>query len=171
MATRMRRGKGVGAASAGMRRVCASTPTEGFTFMSSFCRAGHKNAVLELHWTSDGERVLSASPDKTVRAWDAATGSQVRVAFPVCTLVFKYLVGPEPANPAPARHGWCTVVAPCRRSGAVWGGSDTARNPICPSRFLPTSGLVARRIPCGPRRGLHARAACGRLRLRFPGHR
>ena len=43
-----------------------------------FCmRAGHKNAVLELHWTSDGERLLSASPDKSVRAWDAATGEQV----------------------------------------------------------------------------------------------
>jgi Prp8 binding protein len=41
-------------------------------------RAGHKNAVLELHWTSDGERLLSASPDKSVRAWDAATGEQVR---------------------------------------------------------------------------------------------
>lgn len=38
--------------------------------------AGHKNAVLELHWTSDGERLLSASPDKSVRCWDAATGEQ-----------------------------------------------------------------------------------------------
>ena len=44
--------------------------------------AGHKNAVLELHWTSDGERILSASPDKSVRAWDVATGNQV-CAFPV----------------------------------------------------------------------------------------
>ena len=39
---------------------------------------GHKNAVLEVQWTTDGERVLSASPDKSVRAWDAATGEQVK---------------------------------------------------------------------------------------------
>lgn len=42
--------------------------------------AGHKNAVLEVQWTSDGERILSASPDKTVRAWDAITGQQVKKA-------------------------------------------------------------------------------------------
>lgn len=29
---------------------------------------GHKNAVLEVHWTPDGERLVSCSPDKTVRA-------------------------------------------------------------------------------------------------------
>ena len=40
--------------------------------------AGHKNAVLEVHWTTDGERILSASPDKSVRAWDARTGQQVK---------------------------------------------------------------------------------------------
>ena len=40
--------------------------------------AGHKNAVLEVHWTTDGERILSASPDKSVRAWDARTGEQVK---------------------------------------------------------------------------------------------
>lgn len=34
--------------------------------------------MLELHWTTDGERIISASPDKTVRAWDAHTGEQVK---------------------------------------------------------------------------------------------
>ena len=43
-------------------------------------RAGHKNAVLEVQWTTDGERVLSASPDRSVRAWDATTGEQVSAA-------------------------------------------------------------------------------------------
>ncbi len=42
---------------------------------------GHKGAVLELHWTSDGERIASASPDKSVRVWDAATGAQVLVKW------------------------------------------------------------------------------------------
>ena len=40
--------------------------------------AGHKNAVVELHWTAEGERVVSASSDKSVRAWDATTGNQVK---------------------------------------------------------------------------------------------
>lgn len=39
---------------------------------------GHKNAVLELHWSSDCERIVSASPDKTVRAWDIARGVQIK---------------------------------------------------------------------------------------------
>lgn len=36
--------------------------------------------MLELHWTTDGERIASASPDKSVRVWDAATGAQARAA-------------------------------------------------------------------------------------------
>ena len=36
--------------------------------------------MLELHWTTDGERIASASPDKSVRVWDAATGAQVHTA-------------------------------------------------------------------------------------------
>jgi len=39
---------------------------------------GHNNAVLEVQWSGDGERLLSCSADKTVRAWDAATGLQVK---------------------------------------------------------------------------------------------
>lgn len=46
--------------------------------------AGHKGAVLELHWTTDGERIASASPDKSVRVWDAATGSQVSTVPLAC---------------------------------------------------------------------------------------
>lgn len=38
---------------------------------------GHRNAVLDLCWTTDGQHIISASPDKTVRAWDAMTGKQV----------------------------------------------------------------------------------------------
>nr|TKS05794.1 hypothetical protein D5086_0000129580 [Populus alba] len=39
---------------------------------------GHKNAVLDLHWTADGSQIISASPDKTVRAWDVETGKQIK---------------------------------------------------------------------------------------------
>jgi WD40 repeat protein len=39
---------------------------------------GHKNAILELHWSDNCERIVTASPDKTVRAWDIAQGVQVK---------------------------------------------------------------------------------------------
>lgn len=31
-----------------------------------------------MHWSNDGETLLSASPDKTVRVWDTATGTQTK---------------------------------------------------------------------------------------------
>lgn len=39
---------------------------------------GHKSAILELHWSADCERIVTASPDKTVRAWDVASGEQIK---------------------------------------------------------------------------------------------
>lgn len=39
---------------------------------------GHKSAILELHWSGDSERIVTASPDATVRAWDVAVGTQVK---------------------------------------------------------------------------------------------
>eukprot|EP00747_Dinoflagellata_sp_TGD_P134620 gnl/TRDRNA2_/TRDRNA2_175353_c0_seq1.p1 gnl/TRDRNA2_/TRDRNA2_175353_c0~~gnl/TRDRNA2_/TRDRNA2_175353_c0_seq1.p1 ORF type:complete len:288 (+),score=-21.40 gnl/TRDRNA2_/TRDRNA2_175353_c0_seq1:288-1151(+) len=40
---------------------------------------GHRLAVLELHWTQDGQSIISCSPDHTVRAWDAETGKQTKL--------------------------------------------------------------------------------------------
>ncbi len=60
-------------------RLCAHTAP---ALTEAGCPAGHKGAVLELHWTTDGERIASASPDKSVRVWDAATGAQARLAAP-----------------------------------------------------------------------------------------
>eukprot|EP00899_Mesostigma_viride_P010093 jgi/Mesvir1/19085/Mv12838-RA.1 len=39
---------------------------------------GHKNAVVDLHWTTTGSHIISCSPDMTIRAWDAETGKQVK---------------------------------------------------------------------------------------------
>lgn len=39
---------------------------------------GHKNAILDLRWTADGENLVTCSPDKTVRCWDAHVGEQVK---------------------------------------------------------------------------------------------
>ncbi|KAI3873455.1 hypothetical protein MKW98_008107 [Papaver atlanticum] len=36
------------------------------------------NAVLDLQWTTDGYQIISASPDKTLRAWDVETGKQIK---------------------------------------------------------------------------------------------
>lgn len=32
---------------------------------------GHRNAVTDLRFTADGERIVTASSDKTARVWDA----------------------------------------------------------------------------------------------------
>jgi len=39
---------------------------------------GHKNAVLDLHWSADGERIFSASADKTVLVWDTVVGTRIK---------------------------------------------------------------------------------------------
>ena len=39
---------------------------------------GHKNAILDLRWTPDGASIVTASPDKTARRFDAETGAQTR---------------------------------------------------------------------------------------------
>ena len=41
------------------------------------CR-GHKNAILDLRWTADGDDLVTCSPDATLRLWDAATGQQTK---------------------------------------------------------------------------------------------
>lgn len=40
--------------------------------------SGHKNAVLEVHWGSNGNTICSASADKTVGLWDAKKGTRIR---------------------------------------------------------------------------------------------
>lgn len=39
---------------------------------------GHKNAILRVAWAAGGERVVTASADRSARAFDAATGAQVK---------------------------------------------------------------------------------------------
>jgi WD40 repeat protein len=40
--------------------------------------AGHKNAVLEVHWDASGSTLFSCSADKTVGLWDAKRGTRIR---------------------------------------------------------------------------------------------
>ncbi len=39
---------------------------------------GHTNAVLDLKWTQDAGKIVSASADKTVAVWDANKGTRIR---------------------------------------------------------------------------------------------
>ena len=40
--------------------------------------AAHTNAILDLNWTSDGDKLMSASTDKTGRLWDVESGECIR---------------------------------------------------------------------------------------------
>ena len=40
--------------------------------------SGHKNAVLEVKWTSNGTHIISCSADKTVAVYDANRGTRVK---------------------------------------------------------------------------------------------
>jgi len=39
---------------------------------------GHKNAVLELHWSTDGSRIYTASADKSINVWDMGTHKRMK---------------------------------------------------------------------------------------------
>ena len=40
--------------------------------------SGHKNAVLEVKWASNGTNIISCSADKTVCYWDGNKGKRIR---------------------------------------------------------------------------------------------
>lgn len=40
--------------------------------------AGHSGAVLELHFSTDGERLYTASTDKTIGVWDVVAGYRLK---------------------------------------------------------------------------------------------
>ena len=40
--------------------------------------SGHSGAVMELCFSTDGDRLYTASTDKTVAIWDVASGLRVR---------------------------------------------------------------------------------------------
>src|SRR5205085_11719873 len=51
----------------------STSPKNAFSIYNDIYR-GHHNAVSAVVWSPDGKRIASASYDKTVQVWDAATG-------------------------------------------------------------------------------------------------
>lgn len=39
---------------------------------------GHKSAVTDVHWTTDGQTLITSGADKTLRAFDALTSQQIK---------------------------------------------------------------------------------------------
>ncbi len=80
---------------------------KGFEFAVGMQSVSHEDIVLSLSWAPNGERLASASWDKTVAIWDVPTGTQ--------------LLGIQ--NP----EGWITTVAWSPQSDQVaFGGYDQA---------------------------------------------
>lgn len=48
------------------------------SFFLDLDTGGHRAAVKDVAWTPDGQFLVSASDDKTIRVWDAASGVSVR---------------------------------------------------------------------------------------------
>src|SRR5260370_38544222 len=42
-----------------------------------FAYRGHSDRVLSVAWSPDGKRIATASTDRTVHVWDAATGKSI----------------------------------------------------------------------------------------------
>lgn len=40
--------------------------------------SGHKGAVLDLHFSADGDLIFSASSDKSIMIWDSHTGARIK---------------------------------------------------------------------------------------------
>jgi len=39
---------------------------------------GHKNAIVELHWSTDDTKLYTASTDKSVAVWDVETFTRIK---------------------------------------------------------------------------------------------
>jgi serine/threonine protein kinase/WD40 repeat protein len=78
-------GTALGAALAGLgawglfaaRGSITPVPEHVFTSGNSYTYTGHTDAVISVAWSPDGAHIASASADKTVQVYDAATGSHV----------------------------------------------------------------------------------------------
>lgn len=80
-------GTAVGAALAGLgtwewfanRSPATPIPGHLFTSGNSYSYTGHTDAVISVAWSPDGAHIASASADRTVQVYDAATGSHAFV--------------------------------------------------------------------------------------------
>ena len=71
---------------------------------------GHTARVMTVLFTPDGKRLISVSHDKTIRTWDVATGSPLRVLRP-------------PIGPGPQGMLYAEALSPDARTLATAGNS------------------------------------------------
>lgn len=54
---------------------------------------GHTNAVTDMHFSTDGSVLYTASADKTVMCWDTVSGTRVKKLKGKMVIFFVILVG------------------------------------------------------------------------------
>lgn len=69
---------GTAIASAGSDRSIYLWSTRGDCENYAILKAAHSNSILELAYSSDGQRLFSCSADKTVIIWDSNTGARIK---------------------------------------------------------------------------------------------
>ena len=122
---------------------------------------GHRNNVISVRYSDDGERLATGSVDRTARIWDAS-GNPVRVLEGHTDTVGDAAFSPD---------GSRVVTSSTDRTAIVWGfGGNADGNPFgtrgrrCERRFQPRRRACADRQRCRQALGPRYRTAAARVR-------
>ncbi len=102
---------------------------------SSGVLRGHRGGVLDVEWSPDGKRLVTASVDGTARVWDAATGDTLQLLQGGINYV---------ESAAFSRDGRFVVTAGRDGTARTWGVEDAHQYAFLPGSPAPLGGAAYR---------------------------